>query len=84
MTPEEAYGVVLKRYRTEAGLSQEALALEAGLERTFISMLERGIRRPTINTILVLANALDVDAGAMVNAAMPLVTTWERVKGRRS
>ena len=53
------FGKHLRKVRTRAGQSQEALGLEAGLHRTFISMLERGERNPTIATIERLAEALE-------------------------
>ena len=55
---EPAFGEVLKQYRTAACLSQEKLALEAGLDRTFISLLERGRRQPTLTTLVLIAEAL--------------------------
>jgi len=55
---EPAFGEVLKQHRTAAGLSQEKLALEAGLDRTFISLLERGRRQPTLTTLVLIAEAL--------------------------
>lgn len=66
MEPEVAFGAVLKGKRKEAGLTQEKLALEAGLERTFISMLERGQRQPTITTLLKLATVLRCSAADLV------------------
>lgn len=40
--------------------SQEALALTAGLDRTLVSKLERGVSSPSLETLLKLANVLDV------------------------
>ena len=51
----------LKRLRAAAGLSQEELAFEAGLDRTYISALERGLYSASIVTIERLAKALDVE-----------------------
>lgn len=51
----------LKRLRAEAGLSQETLAFQAGLDRTYISALERGLYSASIVTIERLAKALDVE-----------------------
>ncbi|MED0963326.1 helix-turn-helix transcriptional regulator [Bacillus paramycoides] len=58
MDIEQAFGIVIKKYRLERSLSQEELALEAGLDRTFISLLERGKRRPTINTLFAISRVL--------------------------
>lgn len=66
MDPEVAFGEVLRAKRKEAGLSQEKLALDVGLERTFISMLERGQRQPTLTTLLKIAPALRCSAADLV------------------
>ena len=47
-------------------LSQEKLAFKTGLDRTFISMLERSMRQPSLTSILVLAEALEVSAEWMI------------------
>jgi transcriptional regulator with XRE-family HTH domain len=52
------FGVVIKKIRLERGLTQEMLASNSGLERTFISMLERGIKQPSLKTISSLAHAV--------------------------
>ncbi|MBK1672743.1 hypothetical protein CKO35_05400 [Ectothiorhodospira shaposhnikovii] len=62
------FGDVLRRYRSERNLSQEELAHRAGVDRTFISRLERGIRQPTITTLLGLGAALGVPAAELVKA----------------
>jgi len=70
----EAFGVVLQRYRVDAGISQEELADLANVDRTFVSRLERGLRQPTITTIISLAQALKVTATELVReveAALP-------------
>jgi transcriptional regulator with XRE-family HTH domain len=62
----EAFGKVLRALRAERGLSQEALALEAGIQRNYVSLIERGINQPTITTIFKLASALDERPSALV------------------
>ncbi|MBV8531494.1 MAG: helix-turn-helix domain-containing protein, partial [Candidatus Eremiobacteraeota bacterium] len=53
---------LLRRYRRDAGLSQEALAERAGLSKDAISALERGTRRaPYRDTVGLLASALGLD-----------------------
>lgn len=52
------FGEVLKELRAKAGISQETLAYECELDRSFISMLERGLRMPTIETLFKLAKPL--------------------------
>lgn len=63
---EKIFGDVLKETRKKAGISQEKLALDSDLDRTFISMLERGIKQPTLSTVLRLANALNIKASDIV------------------
>lgn len=50
----------LIRLRREKGMSQEALALEAGLHRTFVAHVERQARNISLDNLTRLANALDV------------------------
>jgi len=66
MSPEQAFGIVLKERREALKMSQEKLAFKAGLDRTFISMLERGKRQPSLTSILILAEALGISAEYMV------------------
>ncbi len=66
MTSELAFGRVLQRLRKEKKLSQEDLAFTSQLNRVFISRLENGHRRPTINTIIRLSRALGISASMIV------------------
>lgn len=54
-------GQNLRRYRRDAGLTQEELAHRANLDRTYLSDIERGIRNPTLLPMNDLAVALDKD-----------------------
>ncbi|MGG1520213.1 helix-turn-helix transcriptional regulator [Paenibacillus oryzisoli] len=58
MTIQYIFGNILKQIRENRGISQEKLAFDSSLDRTYISMLERGKRKPTINTIFSICNAL--------------------------
>ena len=60
------FGKILRKYRMSIGLSQEALALECDLDRTYISLLERGKRQPSLTTIFQLAAALEVPPDKIV------------------
>lgn len=60
MEIEQAFGKILKRERKSKSLSQEELAYFSDLDRTYISMLERGKRQPSLKTIFMLASALDI------------------------
>lgn len=50
----------VKRCREQRGLSQEELAFQSDLHRTYVSGVERGIRNPTVAILARLANALGV------------------------
>ena len=55
------FGARIRTLRQEQGLSQEALAALAHLDRTYISGIERGKRNVSLHNIEILANALGVD-----------------------
>lgn len=59
MDVRKRLAVNMKRLRKERGWSQEALADEAGLDRTYISGIERIVRNPTITVIDKIAVALN-------------------------
>jgi len=59
-------GTVLKQVRKSLKLSQEELAHRSSLDRTYISMLERNIKQPTITTIFLLAEALEMKPSEFV------------------
>jgi transcriptional regulator with XRE-family HTH domain len=65
-----AFGDVLKQLREERGLSQAQLALESEVDQTFVSLLERGRRQPTLMTLFALCDALRVEPDAVVNKLM--------------
>jgi transcriptional regulator with XRE-family HTH domain len=53
-------GINVRRLREARRLSQEQLAFEAELHRTYISGVERGIRNPTVAVVAKIARALSV------------------------
>lgn len=56
-----AFGAVLRYYRLKADISQDVLARNAGVDRTYPSMIERGLRCPTIATFVALCDGMEVD-----------------------
>ena len=58
---------IIRRYRHEAGLSQQQLADSAGVSKGFISALEGGRSAPSIDMLAQIADALGVSAGAIVD-----------------
>ncbi|MCM3003659.1 helix-turn-helix domain-containing protein [Priestia koreensis] len=73
MKIEEAFGVILKKYRMKLELSQEELALRSELDRTYISLLERGKRKPTINTIFSLSKELSINPNKLIEEVEKLL-----------
>ena len=53
------FPAVLREARTEKGLSQEELAGRAGLHRTYISQVERGVKSPSLRSLEQIADALE-------------------------
>lgn len=56
-------GANTKRLRRLKGWSQEELAHQSGLHRTYVSGVERGVRNPTVTVLAELAKALDASPG---------------------
>lgn len=56
----QLFGRQIKKLRQRQGLSQEALAYEAGIHRTYIGSIERGERNPSLNNIYRIAKVLKV------------------------
>ncbi len=73
MTPAEAFGKVLKNTRKEIGLSQEQLALQSGLDRTFISLLERGKRQPSLTSLIEVSAYLNPSASELVRLTVEIL-----------
>ncbi len=61
-----AFGEALRQARNDRKISQEALALESGLDRTYVSLLERGKRQPTLAAVFLLAKTLNADPAMLV------------------
>ena len=82
----------LRSHRQARGMSQEQLALEAGMKRSYVSELERGLRNPTVRALERLAQALETVArawfpqghqavdliGTLRDLTMPIQVIWGR------
>jgi DNA-binding XRE family transcriptional regulator len=64
----KAFGVVVRGFRKQVGLSQEALAHMADIERTHFSSIERGTNQPSLWLILKIARALGVSSADLLAA----------------
>jgi len=63
---EAKFAEILKELRKKRNLSQEELAIDSELDRTYISLLERGLRQPTLRTLFKLAQVLEVSPSWIV------------------
>lgn len=66
MDLRQQLGLNVERLRRSLGLSQEELAFEAKIHRTYISGVERGVRNPTVTVIARLAGALKVEPAELL------------------
>jgi len=73
LKPDVAFGKVIRRFRKSKKYSQERLAYESGLDRTFISLLERGLRQPSLTSILELSKALNISSVEIISAVEALL-----------
>ncbi|WP_345830642.1 helix-turn-helix transcriptional regulator [Erwinia sp. HDF1-3R] len=60
-SPKVLFGRRVKQLRLQAGLSQEAFAHKCGLDRTYVSGIERGLRNPTLEVIAIIARGLEME-----------------------
>lgn len=65
-TVEQLLGDAIRAQREELGLSQEQLAFECGLHRTYISQLERGMKSPTVRVLFAIAKALKTEPQKLI------------------
>ncbi|MCA0383137.1 MAG: helix-turn-helix domain-containing protein [Bacteroidetes bacterium] len=67
MDIKKKFGKQVKKLRLEKGLSQEALAWEANLDRTYIPSIEKGERNVSITVMEQIANALKVKISVLLD-----------------
>ena len=68
-------GSAFRKLRERAGISQEELAYRAGLDRTYVSGIERGRRNPSLKSMQRVAAQLDVSLDHVFNLARELAVT---------
>ena len=56
----------IKKYRAELKLSQEKLALAAGVDRSYMSEIERGLANPTLDLLLKNSNVLKIQPSKLL------------------
>ena len=60
------FGAELKKARETAGLSQEKLAFEAEIDRSYVSLLENDKKSPTLDVLFRLCDALSIPASELI------------------
>jgi transcriptional regulator with XRE-family HTH domain len=75
LEPADSFGTVLRKLREEAKMSQERLASESDLDRTYISLLERGLRQPSLTSIIRLSKALKISSVKMISTVEKMIDT---------
>jgi transcriptional regulator with XRE-family HTH domain len=61
-------GLNVRDWRKRRGMSQEELALDCGMKRSYVSDIERGTRNPSIKALARLATALQVEPEVLVRS----------------
>jgi transcriptional regulator with XRE-family HTH domain len=65
------FGAAVKRWRDKRGLTQEALAHEAGITSSYAGQVERGAKVPSLTVVLKLCRALDCSPGDLLSDFTP-------------
>ena len=71
-------GERIREIRKAKGLSQEDLAHQAEVDRSYMGCIERGQRNPSLRTLCVIATTLDVDVGALTKGLPVTPGEWTR------
>ena len=80
MGPEKAFGQTLREVRRERAVSQEQLALTSGFDRTYISLVERGIQSPTLRTLFKICAVLEVSPSTIVRRTELAIEAFSRTR----
>ncbi len=73
----QRFGKQLQRLRTSRGLTQEQLAVTAGLSRTFLTRLELGQHDPSLSTLVRVAKALRVSVTELLGESVSASRWWQ-------
>ncbi len=66
MDVRQLFGTNVRRLRQERGLSQEQFGFAAGIDRTYVSGVERGLRNPTLMLAQKFADGLEVELAELL------------------
>jgi transcriptional regulator with XRE-family HTH domain len=73
MELEEALAQILKKHRLNCGISQEELAHQCEIDRTYISMIERQKRKPTLHILFRICKALNITPSVFLSEIEDLI-----------
>ena len=59
-------GSIIQKHREKKGLSQEVVSGLADIGRTHLSAIERGVRKPTLDTFFKLAEAMNIEPNKLM------------------
>jgi transcriptional regulator with XRE-family HTH domain len=59
-------GELMRKARLDAGMTQEQLALRAGIDRSYLSEIERDVRHPTVQMLLKICRVTNTSAAELV------------------
>ncbi len=82
-SPEQAFGVTLRKIRSRRGLSQQQLADKSGYHRTYVGLLERGQKSPSLRTLFNIAETLQVRPSDILVSVERIVSRTEKKSRKR-
>lgn len=77
MVDYKVIGDRLKAYRQQVGLTQETVAEQAGITVVYLSKIENGHVRPTIDLLQTLCDAINCDLGNLFQNVSPASSSYE-------
>jgi transcriptional regulator with XRE-family HTH domain len=72
---DKAFGQAVREFRERKNVSQERLAREGGIDRVYLSMIERGMVSPTIRKVMKIAAVLKISPSTVVRRMEQLLKT---------
>ena len=71
---------LLREEREKRGLSMNVVAQRSGISHSIVSLIERDLRNPTLDTLLRIAEAIEIDLGGIITRAGLMAAATQRTK----
>lgn len=84
MSLAQSFGKILKKKRESLKMTQEQLAFDVDLHRTYISLLERGLKSPTIDVIFRISKALKITPAELIREVQELYFKMDTHEDRQN